>query len=167
MVPFFGGFARAGGFYWIFMFFSIKINKIQRIWTLGQLGCLQISSKSFIRTFWDSAGARPSSGRGHRCQPQASRARKSHFRPMPHGPEPVDMGTPYFFHTFQRRSNRDPAIVLEGSMGRDEICVKGKSFMTPISFEPMGAANDRPPQSETSWYSTIGWLSSWLASLAA
>ena len=76
-------------------------------------------------------------------------------------------GDPIFFHTFQRRSNRDPAIVLERSMGRDEICVKGKSFMTPISIEPMGAANDRPPQSETSWYSAIGWLSSWLASLAA
>ena len=52
-------------------------------------------------------------------------------------------------------------------MGRDEICVKGKSFMTPISIEPMGAANDRPPQSETSWYCAIGSLPSWLASLAA
>ena len=58
-------------------------------------------------------------------------------------------------------------IVLEGSMGRDEICVKGKFFMAPISTEPMGAANDSPPQSETSWYYTIGWLYSWLASLAA
>ena len=67
-----------------------------------------------------------------------------------HGPEHVDMGTPYFSHTFQRRSNRDPAIVLEGSMGRDEICVKGKFFMIPITIEPIGAANDRPPQSETS-----------------
>ena len=150
-----------------FLVFPIKFDKIQRVWTLGQLGCLQISSKSFIQTFWDSAGARPSSGRGRRCQPEASRARKSHFRPMTHGPEHVDMGTPYFPHTFQRRSNRDPAIVLEGSMGRDEICVKGKSFMTPISIEPMGAATDSPPQSETSWYCTIGWLYSWLASLAA
>ena len=52
-------------------------------------------------------------------------------------------------------------------MGRDEIYVKGKSFMAPISIEPMGAANDSPPQSETSWYYTIGWLYSWLASLAA
>ena len=52
-------------------------------------------------------------------------------------------------------------------MGNDEICVKGKSFMAPISIEPMGAANDSPPQSQTSWYSTIGWLYSWLASLAA
>ena len=61
--PFSGGFARAGGFYWIFMFFSIKIIKIQWIWALGQLGCLQIAPKSFIQTFWDSAGARLSSGR--------------------------------------------------------------------------------------------------------
>ena len=59
------------------------------------------------------------------------------------------------------------AIVLEGSMGWDEISVKGKSFMAPISIEPMGAANDSPPQSETSWYCTIGWLYNWLALLAA
>ncbi len=51
-------------------------------------------------------------------------------------------------------------------MGRDEIYVKGKSFMALISIEPMDAANDSPPQSETSWYCTIGWLYSWLASLA-
>ena len=86
---------------------------------------------------------------------------------MIHGPEHVDVWISCLFHTFQRRSNRDPAIALERSMGPDEICVKGKSFMAPISTEPMGAANDSPPQSETSWYCTIGWLYTWLASLAS
>ena len=62
----------------------------------------------------------------------------------------VGVGTPCFLHTFQRRSNRAPAIILEESTDRIETVVKGKSFMPPNSIEPKGAANHSGPQSETS-----------------
>ena len=79
-------------------------------------------------------------------------SKKNHFRPMTLGPEHVDMGTPYFPHTFQRWSNRAPAIILERSTDCDENLLKGKSFMPPDSIEPMVTANDSKPQSETSGY---------------
>ena len=77
---------------------------------------------------------------------------------MAHGSEHVGAGTPHLFHTFQRRTNRAPAIILEGSLGRTETGVKGKSFMVPNSIESMGSAHDSTPQSETSRYSTTSLL---------
>ena len=92
------------------------------------------------------AGARPAGqirlAELSRAPAEAIRAQKSHSRPMTDGPEHVDTGTLHFFHTSQRRSNRAPAIILEGSMSRDETGVKGKSFIAPNSIEPMGVASD-------------------------
>ena len=62
----------------------------------------------------------------------------------------VGVGTPCFLHTFQRRSNRAPAIILEESTDRIETVVKGKSFMPPNSIASKDAANNSGPQSETS-----------------
>ena len=82
----------------------------------------------------------------------ASRAQKSRFRQLVSGLGQGDAGTPYFFHTFQRRSNRGRATVLDGSTDGDEISVKGQSLVPPISGTPTGAANGSKLQSETSMF---------------
>ena len=102
----------------------------------------------------EPAGTRPELLRAPvgliRAPAEASWAQKSHFRPMADGLGHVGVGTPCFLHTFQRRSNRAPAIILEESTDRIETVVKGKSFMPPNSIESKGAANNSGPQSETS-----------------
>ena len=62
---------------------------------------------------------------------------------------PWSCGDPIFFHTFQRRSNRDPAIILDGSTGSYEILLTGKSLIPPNSNAPMGAENGGNLESET------------------
>ena len=104
----------------------------------------------------EPAGTRPELLRAPvgliRAPAEASWAQKSHFRPMADGLGHVGVGTPCFLHTFQRRSNRAPAIILKRSTDRDEKFAKRKSFMPPNSIESMGAANDSKLQSETSWF---------------
>ena len=112
-----------------------------------------LASKLFQiqRSGWPPAGRRQARGRraAKRRRPEAGRPQKSHFRQLPSGLSHGDAGTPYFFHTFQRRSNRDPAIILDGSTGSDEILLTGKSLIPPNSNAPMGAANGGNLESET------------------
>ena len=100
------------------------------------------------------AGRRQARGQqaAKRRRPEAGRPQKSHFRQLVNGLSHGDAGTPYFFHTFQRRSNRGRATVLDGSTDGDEISVKGKSLVPPISGTPTGAANGSKLQSETSMF---------------
>ena len=102
----------------------------------------------------EPAGTRPELLRApvglNRAPAEASWAQKYHFRPMADGLGHVGVGTPCFLHTFQRRSNRAPAIILEESTDRIENVVKGKSFMPPNSIASKDAANNSGPQSETS-----------------
>jgi len=102
----------------------------------------------------EAAGHRPAGGRraAKRRRPEAGRPQKSHFRQLASGLSHGDGGTPYFFHTFQRRSNRGRATILDQSTDGDEISVKGKSLVPPISGSPMGAANGSNLQSETSMF---------------
>ena len=101
----------------------------------------------------EPAGTRPELLRAPagliRSPAEASRAQKSDFRPMAGGLGHVGVGTPCFLHTFQRRSNRAPAIILKRSTDRDEKIAERKSFMPPNSIESKGAANDSKPRSET------------------
>ena len=80
----------------------------------------------------------------------ARRPQKSHFWQMASGLDHRGVGTPYLFHTFQRRSNRDPAIILDGSTDGDEISAPGKSLIPPTLGAPKGAANGSKLESETS-----------------
>ena len=80
---------------------------------------------------------------------RARRAQKSRFRHMASGLGHGDVGTPYFFHTFQRRSNRGRATILDQSTDSDEISGKDKSLVSPISGPPTGAANGGNLQFET------------------
>ena len=79
----------------------------------------------------------------------ARRPQKSRFRQLVSGLGHGDVGTPYFFHTFQRRSNRGRATILDGSLDGDEIPVKGKSLIPLTSGAPTGTANGSNLQSET------------------
>ena len=79
----------------------------------------------------------------------ARRPQKSHFWQMASGLDHRGVGTPYLFHTFQRRSNRGRATILDGSTDGDEISVKGKSLVPPIFGAPTVAANGNKLQSET------------------
>ena len=118
------------------------------------MGFLQNPSNFLQNPSSEPAGARPellrAPARLIRAPAEASRAQKSDFRPMAGGLGHVGVGTPCFLHTFQRRSNRAPAIILKRSTDRDEKFAKRKSFMPPNSIESKGAANDSGPQSETS-----------------
>ena len=58
------------------------------------------------------------------------------------------MRGPHIFHTFQRRSNRGRATILDQSSDGDEISVKGKSLIPLTSGAPTGAANGSNLQSE-------------------
>ena len=102
----------------------------------------------------EPAGTRPELLRAPveliRAPADASWTQKFHFRPMADGLGHVDVGTPCLLHTFQRRSNRAPAIILEESTDRIETVVKGKSFMPPNSIASKDAANNSGPESETS-----------------
>ena len=95
----------------------------------------------------EAIGHRPAGGR-----PEAGGPQKSHFRQLASGLSHGDGGTPCFFHTFQRRSNRGRATILDQSSDGDEISVKGKSLVPPISGPPTGAANGSNVQSETSMF---------------
>ena len=100
------------------------------------------------------AGRRQARGRraAKRRRPEAGRPQKSHFRQLVNGLSHGDAGTPYFFQTFQRRSNRGRATILHGPTDGDEISAKGKSLVPPIFGAPMGAANGSKLQSETSMF---------------